>query len=195
MTAVEQVEHVGSAEARRHRWTVRDVERMVAAGVLGPEDRVELVDGELVEKVVIGGPHATCVNRLTTLLVLAGAGRYVVSVQNPVVLDGGSMPEPDLTVLRLRPTAPTALPRVEEAVVIVEVADSSAASDRRRKLPLYGRTGVPEVWLVDLVAGVLERHREPRPHGFALVERLVDGTVAPELAPDLELAVVDVLGG
>lgn len=176
---------------RRHAWSVDDVLRMAETGVLGPADTVELVDGELVDQVVIGEPHVTAVIRLNMLLT-ASAVRYPVSVQNPVVLDERSMPEPDLAVLRL--DAPARIPRVEDLVLLVEVGDSSARTDRQRKVPLYARAGMPELWLVDLVDGVMLRHAGPQPQGYATVDQLTDGEIAPLLAPELLLPVSALLG-
>lgn len=130
-------------EAQRHRWTVRDVEQMVIAGVLSSDDRVELIDGEVVDKGGHRGPHVACTHRLNMMLVLGGGGRWVVSVQNPVVLDDHSAPEPDVTVLVPRPDRSTALPTVPEVVVIIEVASTSASSDRPHKVSAYARAGSP----------------------------------------------------
>lgn len=179
-------------ELRRHAWSVDDVLRMVDSGVLGPGDKVELIDGELVEKVPIGEPHVLAVNRLTMALVLGGGGRYVVSVQNPLIVSERSMPEPDLVVLRAE--APARLPRAEDVAVVVEVGDSSTRADRRGKVPLYARARVPELWLVDLDDGALIRYTRPAGESFDDVERLTDGMVTPALAPDLQLAVAQVLG-
>lgn len=178
---------------RRHLWSVQDVLRMVDTGVLQPGERVELLDGELVQKVPINEPHVLAVNRLNMLLVLSGAGRFVVSVQNPLILDDRSMPEPDLVVLRAG--APARLPRGEDVALVVEVGDSSARSDRTRKVPRYAGAGVPELWLADLVDGALLRHTRPGPDGYAQVERLTDGEVEPSFAPGLRVPVLDVLGG
>lgn len=180
---------------RRHCWTVEDAARMVTSGVLTPQDRVELLDGEVVDKVVIGHRHVAAVLRLTQLLVRACADRLILSVQNPVVLNPHSAPEPDLAVLQRRSDAyATGLPRAQDVVVIIEVADSSAAQDRRYKIVRYAAAGIPEVWLVDLVNRALECYREPHPQGYDVEERLTAGDVAPVLAPWLRVAVPDLLG-
>ena len=107
-----------------------------------------------------------------------------------------SQPEPDLSVLHPRADFYAAAhPTSADVVLLVEVADSSAASDRRQKLPLYARGGVAEVWLLDLVAGVLERHRGPGPDGFTTVTRHTGGTLAPAGAPDLVVDVATLLPG
>ena len=180
---------------RAHVWTVHDVAAMVEAGVLRREDRVELVDGQVVDKVVVGHRHAAAVMRLTEVLVLAVAGRLSVSVQNPVILDDRSQPEPDLAVLRRRDDGyTTGLPGVADVVLLVEVADSSAAEDRRAKIPRYAAAGVPEVWLLDLAADVLERYREPTTGAYGVVDRWSAGRLAPAAAGWAEVDVALVTG-
>lgn len=178
---------------RRRAWTVEEYHRMREAGILGEHDRVELLDGEVVAKVPIGSRHAGCVKRLNRTFVRLAGDRYVIGVQDPVVLDR-SEPEPDVAVLRWRDDLyATAHPRAADVVLLVEVADTSAAEDRRRKLPLYARAGIAEVWLVDLDADAVLRHREPSPDGYRAVDVVRDGALAPDGAPDLAVAVADVL--
>lgn len=178
-------------------WTVEQVLRMLDVGLLHSGDRSELIEGELVRKEKSSnGPHVTTVNRLTMRLAQASGDAYVVSVQNPLVLGIRSMPEPDLAVHRAWDDDRTdRLPSMEDVVLVVEVADSTVASDRRRKIPLYARYDCPELWFVDQVQGVLERCTDPGPDGFVRVERLVDGQVAPRLATELRIDVAELLRG
>ena len=186
MTAVET--------ARRHTWTVEEYHRMVEVGLLGPDDRVELLDGEIVTKVVIGSRHAGCVKRCNRLFVRRAGDRYVVGVQDPIVLER-SQPEPDLSVLRWRDDLYAGShPRPDDVALLVEVASSSAAEDRRRKLPLYARSGIVQVWLVDLDADRVEVHRDPAPDGYREVEVVREGVLTPVLAPELAVALDEVLG-
>lgn len=178
------------------RWTVAEVLRMLDVGLLRSDSRTELIDGELVKKAVTqNGPHVTTINRLTMRLAQASGEDFVVSVQNALVLGVRSMPEPDLVVHRAWDHDRLALPTVGEAVLVIEVADSSVGSDRRRKIPLYARHRCPELWFIDLVQRVLERHTEPRADGFASVERHDDGEIAPHLAPELRIDVAALLRG
>ena len=177
------------------RWTVAEVLRMVDVGLLPPDVRTELIEGELVRKAMTqNAPHVNTVTRLTMRLAQASGDAYVVSVQNALVLDHRSMPEPDLSVLRAQDDDRLdRMPTLADAVLVVEVADSSVARDRRRKIPLYARHGCPELWFVDLRQAALERHTLPGPDGFAEVERLVEGEMAPHLAPELMVDVGELL--
>lgn len=142
---------------------------MGETGLLGPDARVELLDGEILEMPEIGGPHLACVNRLNRLLVGFAEGlsgeRYVVSVQNPLVIGDDGVPLPDLVLLRPREDFyADPPPRAEDVLLLIEVSASSLRFDREVKLPRYasGATGVPEVWIVNLVAEEVELHVGPR---------------------------------
>jgi Uma2 family endonuclease len=140
-------------------FTVDEYHRMAEAGIRGEDERVELIEGRIVEMNPIGSAHAWCVNRLTWIF--AGRPDVRVSVQNPVRLDRGSEPEPDLVVLRAdapqdRPLGPS------DVLLVVEVADSSLGYDRQVKAPLYARAGIPELWIADLGGDRVEAHRTRR---------------------------------
>ena len=141
----------------RWRFTVHDYHRMGEAGILHEDDRVELIEGELVEMAAIGTRHFSCVNGLTRMLVRGVGDEAIVSVQNPVRLDEHSEPQPDLTVLRMRDYRES-LPVPEDVLLLIEVSDPTLAYDRGVKLPLYARSGIREVWIVDLGRG----HRASR---------------------------------
>jgi len=178
------------------RFTVDEYHRMAVAGILGEDDRVELLDGWIVEMSPIGSRHAGCVNRLAALLYRRLGDTVVLAVQNPVILNTWWEPQPDLAVLTPRPDAyGAAHPRADDALLIVEVADSSVAHDRATKLPAYAAGGVAEVWLVDLEAGRIEVYRSPTPRGYQDVRALTPGqTVAALLVPTGEIAVDEILG-
>lgn len=131
------------------------------AGVLGEDDRVELVDGEIVDMAPIGSRHLSCVVALTHLLVERARGRYFVSVQNPVLLAEHDEPQPDLSLLKGRPD-PTSFgpPGPEDILAVVEVSDTTLSYDRNVKLPLYARAGILETWVVDLQDRKVEVHAD-----------------------------------
>lgn len=182
--------------AIRRRFTVDDYHRMAALGLFDPDEHTELLDGEVVSKMPISSAHAGCVNRFNALLGLAIAGRAIVAVQNPVRLDDRSEPEPDLSILRPRSDAySSAHPAPADVVWLIEVADSSRQLDRVVKVPLHAAAGIPEVWLVDLVAGAVEVYRDPDAAGYRVMHRHVRGEVLrPSALADVAIAVDDVLG-
>jgi Uma2 family endonuclease len=162
MDAVYQTDILSRYPVPRHRLTVADYHRLGEAGVLGEDDRVELLEGQLVDMSPIGPRHALAVDALTELLVLAASGRAVVRVQNPVVLDDTSEPQPDFALLR-KPWQgyPTAHPRPADVYLLIEVADSSLDFDLGAKLELYARAGIREFWVVDLTTNRVLVHRNP----------------------------------
>jgi len=174
---------------RRHPITVSDYLRMGEVGILGPDLRVELIEGEIVDMSPIGLPHSSRVSRLNRLLSLAVGDRALVWPQNPVILGDRSAPEPDLALLRWRDDyyAETQ-PGPDDILLIVEVSDTSLAYDRDIKLPLYARFQIPEVWILDIQGGHLEVHREPDAGRYTLQFRPKDlSRVTIAALPDLEL--------
>ena len=176
--------------------TVDDFEAMGRAGVLGEDARVELLEGQLYAMSPIGSRHAACVNRLNQALTVQVQNRAIVSVQNPIRLDDYSEPEPDIALLRPREDFyASAHPGPQDVLLVIEVADTSVAGDRRIKLPLYARSGIPEVWLVVLEAGEVEVYRQPGSEGYGRVERLSgEQALSPEVFSDVALRVGDLFG-
>lgn len=180
----------------RHRFTVAEYHRMGEAGILGEDERVELIDGEIVDMTPIGRRHQACVDRRNDLLVSSLRGRAIVRVQGSLRLDEHSEPQPDLVLLRYRPDYyATSDAGPADTLLVIEVAETSARYDRRVKVPLYARAGIPEVWLVDVDAGRVATYREPDPQGYrrVLTVRGQD-RLAPLAFPDLALTAADVLG-
>ncbi|MBA2450041.1 MAG: Uma2 family endonuclease [Chloroflexi bacterium] len=178
---------------QRRRFTADEFEQMAEAGILGEDERVELLEGEIVAMSPIGTPHAWCVNRLGQIFARLGDA-VIVSVQNPVRLDDWFTPQPDLAVLR--PDVSQARhPGPADVLLAIEVASSSVGVDREIKAPAYARAGVVELWLVDLVADRLEVHRDPSPIGYRLIRLFGrDEQVSPLFAPDFMVRVDAVLG-
>jgi Uma2 family endonuclease len=178
------------------RLSVEEYEHLIETGALTENDRLELIRGEIIEKMPIGDPHAATVNRATTFLVPPLIGRAVVSIQNPIRL-ADSVPEPDVVLLRPRGDFyGTGKPRPEDVFLVIEVADSSLAFDRDVKGPLYAEAGIPEYWILDLNGECLLVHRQPRPDGTWAEVRVVQRGegLAPLAFPDLLVTVVDLLG-
>jgi Uma2 family endonuclease len=177
-------------EIKRRRFTVHDYHRMGEAGILHEDDRVELIEGELVEMTAIGTRHFSCVNRLTRLLVMSVGDEAIVSVQNPVRLNEYNEPQPDLTVIRPRDYRES-LPKPEDVLLLIEVSDTTLAYDRGLKLQLYARSGIREVWIVDLAGETVGRHTDPFAEGYRRADRLrrgqtVESTSLPGLTPSVD---------
>ena len=180
----------------RRPLTVAEYHRMGEAGILTEDDRVELIEGELVAMSPIGSDHSGTVNALNHLLVMAVHGRAVVAVQNPVILDDHSEPQPDFAVLRYRDDHyRRATPRPEDVVLIVEIANSSLNYDRAVKRPLYARRGIPEYWIVNVQGGEVEVCRNPVGDAYETVTRAGRGDVLePRLLPGVTISVDTLLG-
>lgn len=136
---------------QRHRLSVQDYHLMGDTGILSPDTKVELINGEIIDMTPIGSRHAGTLNRLIKIITEATGETAILSVQNPIILGDYSEPEPDIALLRPREDFYTAAhPRAEEILLIIEISESSARYDREIKLPIYARHGIPEVWLVDI---------------------------------------------
>jgi len=178
------------------RFTVDEYHRMGWVGVFHEDDRVELLEGQIVEMSPIGPAHAGCVAALTGLLSRRGGERVVVWVQNPVDLGERSEPQPDIALLSPRADGyRTAHPRARDILLVIEVADTSREHDRDVKLPLYAEAGVPEVWLVNLTDSAVTVYRDPIGGRYATVDRARRGeTVTSLRLPGVTLRVEEILG-
>ena len=182
---------------RRRRFTLDEYHRMGEAGILGTDDRVELIEGEIIEMSPIGSRHAGTVARIHHLFSIRLLDQALVWIQNPLLLvRHQSEPEPDVMLLAPRADFYTSsLPEPPDVRLLVEVADSSLLFDRRTKFPLYARSGVAEAWLVDLDSGRLEVHRGAGGAGYRDVRVLrADEMFSPVAFPDLTLTLRDLIG-
>ena len=175
----------------RHRLTVRDYYRLAEVGILGADERVELLEGQLVDMSPIGPRHALVSGALTELLVQAVAGHAHVRVQLPIALDNHSEPEPDFALVR-RPWDgyPHAHPNAHDVLLLIEVSDSSLDYDRGAKRELYARAGIREFWIVDLTSNSVLVHRAPKDGVYASVASVdLSGTLHIEALPGVAIAV------
>ncbi|HEV8238864.1 MAG TPA: Uma2 family endonuclease [Thermoanaerobaculia bacterium] len=183
-----------AAPLERYKFTVDDYSRMAEAGVLQQDARVELIDGEIVMMTPIGLRHSACADRVNRQLVALYSDTAIVRVQNPIVLSEYSEPQPDFAVLRPRADFyASGHPRPADLLLAIEVADSSIGYDRGTKLPLYGRSGIADVWIVDLVRDVVDAYRQPFEGGYAERRTYRRGQRLPLPALAAELAVDDIL--
>ncbi len=183
-----------AAAPARHRLNVDEYHRMAEAGIFGEGDRIELLDGDLIDMAPIGQGHAASVCELNEALFLACAGRAIISPQNPIRLDRSSEPQPDLAVLRRRADfyATGERPGPADVLLLVEVADSSLRFDQNVKLPLYSRAGIAELWIVDLQRRVLYAYRNPDGDAYGEMTTHRPGdhiglALAPEIIVKLDL--------
>lgn len=180
----------------RHKLSVEDYHRLGEAGILGEDSRVELIEGDLIDMVPIGGTHMGVVNRLTRLLVLGVRDLGEVSVQNPVRLSRYSEPQPDFAILRPRAgDAASAVPGVADVLLLIEVADTTLTYDRGTKLALYARSGIAEVWIVNLQAKCVEVYRQPAADGYGTrLDVARDGRVTPIALPAVSIPAGEIFG-
>jgi Uma2 family endonuclease len=178
----------------RRLFTRQEYHRMGEVGILGEDDRVELIRGEIVEKSPTGRRHRAFVDNLNQLLVLRLGSHAIVSVQMPVVLTDDTEPQPDLQLLRRRPVPYKEREAfADDVVLLIEVADSSLRYDRSTRLALYAEAGIPEYWVVDCPAEAIEIHRAPEGSHYRDVTR-VEGaaTVAPQAFGDVILSLAEI---
>ena len=185
-----------SVHIARRSFTVDDYYRMAEAGILSENDRVELLEGEVVEMSPIGSHHAACVDRLNRLLNQDGDLDLIVRVQNPIRLSEYSEPQPDVTLLRPRDDFYTeAHPNAADVLMVIKVADTSLEIDRKVNLPLYTETGIPEAVIIVLPEQIIELHAEPIAGQYQVVKTLRRGDyLESESIPNLRLSIDAILG-
>jgi Uma2 family endonuclease len=186
----------GGEAGTRWKLTVDQYHRMAEAGIFDEDDRVELIDGDILIMSPIGPPHASVNKRLSQLLHRAFGERAIVAPGDPVRLDNHSEPQPDFTLLRLRDDFyKSAHPTSADVYLAIEIMDSSAPYDRGPKLAKYARSGLAEVWLVDLNRERVEVYRRPDGESYEEKQTLARGqNLAPEAFPDAVLGVGAILG-
>lgn len=182
-----------AAAPRKHRLSVTDYYRLAEAGSLSEDDRVELIEGEIIDMAPIGSEHGGTTKWLARMFQRAVGDRAVVSIQDPVRLDAFSEPEPDIALLLPRADYYRGgHPCPQDVYLLVEVAGTSLAYDRDVKIPLYARHGVPAVWLIDLNARHRAIYRAPGAGAYREVVDPAPLTITP--LPGVEGAEIDLAG-
>jgi Uma2 family endonuclease len=183
------------SETTKKLFTVDEYYRMAEAGILKPEDRVELIDGEIIEMSPIGNRHLGCVNRANRLFASAFEKRVVVSVQNPLRLSNYTEPEPDVVLLKPRADDyASKKPAADDALLVLEVAETTLAYDRDVKVPRYAAAGVPEVWIENLRDDLLLVYRNPSGAAYTTSLALRRGdSIAPVGLSDAVFSVEELL--
>lgn len=183
-------------KVRRHRFSVADYHAMVEAGVLKEDQRVELIEGEVVEMSPIGKLHASCVKRLTALFFRRIGEQATISIQDPVQASSFSEPQPDVALLKYRADFYAARhPRPKDILLVIEVADSTIDYDREVKMPLYARSKIPQAVIVNLSSDVVEVYSKPVRGRYTQIKELKRGqSLTIQKLPDITLAVDEILG-
>jgi Uma2 family endonuclease len=187
---------VATFSPQRHRITVEEYYRMAEAGIFKAEDRVELIEGEVIDMPPIGIDHAYFVNRLTSIFIQRVGLQANVSSQNPIRLNARSEPQPDIALLRYREDFYRhTRPGPVDILLLVEVSDTTLRYDKEVKLPLYARHGIPEVWIVDLEHERLEVYHNPMEDHYLEKHYATKGeSIAPKGFPDCRLDLSGLMG-
>ena len=178
------------------RLNVSQYHQMSEAGILSENDKVELINGEIIEMSPIGRRHAACVDRINRLFSNILGIKVIVRVQNPIILNNLSEPEPDIALLKPRADFyESGHPQPQDIFLLIEVADSSLEYDRDVKIPLYASSGISEVWLVDIYEQVIIVYRYPSENGYSDIQTLSRGEkLSIQTFPEINLVVNDILG-
>lgn len=179
--------------ATNYKFTAPEYHLMSEAGIFSPEHRLELIKGEIVKMSPIGRKHCACIAKLQKKFEQILGDRIIVWTQNSIHLNSESEPQPDLALLKLRADFyEERLPRSEDILLIIEVADSTISYDRDVKMPLYAEFGVIEAWLIDVNGKTLTKYSEPSPTGYKTSHRLELNDVV--LCLDVAIALTDIFG-
>ncbi len=184
-----------SMPAGPRKFTVDEYMQMVELGVLGKEDRLELVDGEILEMAPIGKPHGVRISIVLQALMDTVPRNIMKYSQSTIRLNDGSGPEPDIALLTPQASMDREnIPRPQDILLIIEIADSSLRIDRGDRARRYARNGIPELWIFALETDEVEVSRQPTPEGYAdvRVHRRGDTLTIQEL-PGIRLAVDELL--
>ena len=178
------------------RLNVSQYHKMSEVGIFSENDKVELINGEIIEMSPIGRRHAACVDRINRLFSNILGMKVIVRVQNPIILNNLSEPEPDIALLQPRADFyESGHPQPQDIFLLIEVADSSLEYDRDVKIPLYASSGITEVWLVDIYEQVIIVYRYPSENGYSDIQKLSRGEkMSIQALPEINLVVDDILG-
>jgi Uma2 family endonuclease len=185
-----------SVQVVKRSFTVAEYRRMVEVGILSEDDRVELIDGEIIEMSPIGNRHAASVDVLGEITRERLGRGVIVRVQNPIQLDDFSEPQPDVSILKRRDDFYRhAHPRPEDVLLVIEVSDTTLEYDRKVKVPLYARAGIPEAWVVNIPEESIEVYTDLAAGAYQTVISHVRGEeVQSRSLAALRVSVAEVLG-
>ena len=168
------------------RFSVEEYHRMGEVGILSEYEKVELIDGRVLKMSPIGSQHAAYVSLLNRKL-RAVEETAIVRVQDPIILDDETEPQPDIAVVKFKANAyADSHPRPEDVLLLIEVAETSLEEDREIKLPRYAASGISEVWIVNLIENIVEVYRESLilANGISGYRRRMDFRAGELLSPE-----------
>lgn len=182
--------------APAYRFSVGKFHALVEAGVLRGDERVELLNGQIVDMAPIGPFHGGSVKRLNAIFQHQDRNRWITSTQDPLRLGEHDEPQPDLMLLRPEPDFYTSRhPTPADVFLLIEVSDSTLLLDREEKLPLYARAGIPEVWIVNLPERLVEVYTAPASGAYTSLRKVRPGdSLAPTAFPDAAVDTAALLG-
>jgi Uma2 family endonuclease len=177
----------------RRALTVDEYHKMGEAGVLKENDRVELIEGELIKMAPIGGRHLQLVNIVSHIFHLAVGDKAVVSTQNPILLPPHNEPQPDIVLLAPELRYRQVVPTLQDILLVIEIADTTLIYDRDTKIPIYARHGIAEAWLLDAENKKTFIFLDPGPQGYRQMKSPKnDETVSPSLLPWVRIRLSDI---
>lgn len=183
-----------STELQPRLWSLDEFDRLKEVGIFTEDDRIELLDGVLLTMSTVGGRHVRVINRLAGAIQRLNDANIEISVQNPLRIGERAEFLPDIAILRAAPES-NVVPTADEALLVVEVADSSRNYDRATKMPRYAAAGIPEALLVDLLEDRIIRYSDPRGDGYRQITLAGRGEQLPSaILPGLILDVDTILG-
>ncbi|OCQ90722.1 hypothetical protein BCD67_03115 [Oscillatoriales cyanobacterium USR001] len=181
--------------ATRKKFTVEEYHKLGEVGILGLDDRTELIDGDIIFMSPMGTRHASCIDRLLEIFFLGLGKRATITSQTPIRLNGRLEPQPDLSILKRREGSyRESPPQSQDIYLLIEVADTTIDNDRNVKSVLYGKAGIIELWIVDIEADLIEVYRNPSINGYESVQQFRRGeSISPIAFPDLVIGVDAIL--
>jgi len=160
--------------------TVEEYHKMGEVGIFAPDERVELIEGVIHKMAPIGATHSWIVDQVTEIFSDLFRGRFTITIQNPIILADDSEPQPDVAIVKRRsigerPQTPSA----EDVYLLVEVSTTTLAYDRTVKVPMYARAGIPEVWVIDTTASLIEQYLSPQDGAYQVLNVWRKGNTIP----------------
>ncbi len=171
---------------RRHRITAEDYYKMGEVGIFTENDRVELIEGEIIDMTPIGSQHAYLLDKLNRVFTKQAPENTLVRIQNPLRLDNYNEPEPDLALVTNKDYA-THHPSPIDTLLVVEIADSSITYDTKVKTPLYSQHNIPEVWLINVSDHIVQIFQQPENGDYQLSDNHQSGNLSPSRSSSIVL--------